>query len=126
MRHVDALSRVSCLSLEDSLKFRLQQAQTHDEWVRVVIKVLEKDSYDNFYIKHGILYKDPPKELVPAIRQGHFSGKKTQEAVEKSFYIPGLLAKVAKVVRSCVECIIAEAKIGKKGSSSRYAKRTDR
>lgn len=32
MRHVDALSRVSCLMLEDSLQYRLQQAQFLDPW----------------------------------------------------------------------------------------------
>ncbi|XP_017481076.1 PREDICTED: uncharacterized protein LOC108370282 [Rhagoletis zephyria] len=75
MRHVDALSRVSCLMLEDSLSHRLKQAQLQDNWIRAVRKVLEKDEYEDYYVKHDILYR---------------------------------------VVKSCVECIITDAKSGKK------------
>lgn len=126
MRHVDALSRVSCLILEDSLSHRLKLAQMDDDWVRAVRAVLENSSYEDFYLKNGILYKDPDTELVvvpekmedeiirTAHNQGHFSTKRTQEAIEKMFFIPRLSAKVARVVRSCIECIVAQAKEGKK------------
>ena len=41
MKHVEALSRVYCLLIEDSLKFRLGEAQKSDVWLRAVHKDLE-------------------------------------------------------------------------------------
>jgi len=46
-------------------------------------------------------------------KQGHFSSKKTQDLIEKSYYIPKLKEKVARVVDSCVECIHVNAKAGR-------------
>lgn len=126
MKHVDALSRVSCLLIEDSVKHRLREAQLKDEWIKAVRRVLEKEEYQDFYVKYDLLFKDSDKELlvVPtdmeeeiiriAHNQGHFAVKRTQDCVEKEFYIPQLAAKVARVVKSCVKCIIMENKAGKK------------
>lgn len=126
MRHVDALSRISCLVLEDTLSQRLKLAQLEDDWIRAVRKVLETSSYEDFYLYNDILFKDPVKTLIvvpskmedeiirAAHNQGHFSTKKTQDAIEKRYFIPQLSAKVTKFVRSCVECIVSEAKAGKK------------
>ncbi|XP_036339729.1 uncharacterized protein LOC118749046 [Rhagoletis pomonella] len=41
MKHEDALSRVSCLMLEDALIHRIRQAQLTDDWIRAVRKALE-------------------------------------------------------------------------------------
>ena len=49
-----------------------------------------------------------------AHRVGHWSAKKTQDYLEKSFYISQIGPKVTNVIRNCVECIIGEAKAGKK------------
>ncbi|XP_037932578.1 uncharacterized protein LOC119667360 [Teleopsis dalmanni] len=64
MRHVDALSRVDCLLMEDALQHRIKEAQLLDEWIRAVRKIIEKSNYDDYYIKCDILYKDPNKELM--------------------------------------------------------------
>lgn len=126
MKHVDALSRVYCLIIEDSLKFRLREAQAEDEWIRAVKKVLEKEQYEDYFLRNEVLYKDPVKEflVVPssmedeiirlAHNQGHFATKKTQDMVEKFYFIPKLSTKVSKIIKSCVECIVIEAKAGKK------------
>lgn len=77
-------------------------------------------------MKNGIVYCDPIKELlvVPSVMeteviklahdQNHFACKKTQELIKKNYYIPNLTKKVAKVVNGCVECIMVDAKRGKK------------
>ncbi|GBP07722.1 hypothetical protein EVAR_72478_1 [Eumeta japonica] len=39
---------------------------------------------------------------------------KTQDYVEKYFFIPGLAAKIPQVIGSCVECLVVNAKLGKK------------
>lgn len=126
MRHVDALSRLSCLMIEDSLKHRIREAQLQDEWVRAVRKVLEDSTYDDFYIQHDILHKDPVRELIVipssveneiitvAHRQGHFAARKTQDLVSRNYFIPNLTKKTEAIVKSCVECIVADAKRGRK------------
>ena len=126
LRHVNALSRISCLMMIDSLRYRVRKAQLQDEWIRAIKKVLELSSYDDYYVKFDLLYKNPDRELIvipssmeqeivqTAHRQGHFASRKTQDLVEKSFYISELKTKVERVVKSCVECIVSEAKRGHK------------
>lgn len=125
MRHVDALSRVSCLIMEDSLRHRIKEAQLKDDWVKVIHQILLTQTYEDFYLKYDIVHKNPAKELVvipssmePEIiemahRQGHFGVKKTSDLIERDFYIPGLHAKVENIVRSCIECIMTASKTGK-------------
>lgn len=49
-----------------------------------------------------------------AHNQGHFAARKTQELVEKYYFIPSLSSKVNRIVKGCIECIITDAKSGKK------------
>lgn len=127
MKHVDALSRVFCLMVEDSLQHRIREAQTQDEFIKCIRTLLETDNkYLDFYVKHGILYKDPIKELIVipssmeqeiikiAHRQGHYAVQKTKDLVERLYHIPNLTPKVHNIVKSCIECLVAEAKSGKK------------
>jgi len=51
--------------------------------------------------------------IMIAHKQGHFAAKKTQDLVEKSYFIPKLKEKVVRVVDSCVECIVFNSKAGK-------------
>lgn len=55
MRHVDAFIRMHYLILEDSLIHRLREAHQQDEWIRAICKVLEKDEYEDFFVKNHIL-----------------------------------------------------------------------
>ncbi|XP_039967878.1 uncharacterized protein LOC120779600 [Bactrocera tryoni] len=48
MRHVDALRRVYCLMIEDSLKFRSTEAQLQDDWIRTIRKALANETYEKF------------------------------------------------------------------------------
>ncbi|XP_037944267.1 uncharacterized protein LOC119677070 [Teleopsis dalmanni] len=126
MKHVDALSRVYCLLLEDSLCHRIKNAQLSDDWTKAMRKILETQNYGDFYLKHDILFKDNVKErmVIPssmeneiieiAHRQGHFGSKKTQDIVEKNYYISNINPKVDKVVRGCIECLVVNSKSGKK------------
>jgi len=88
MKHADALSRVSCFFLSDSITHRLKEAQINDDWTKAVRNLVEKDAYQDFYIQNDVLFKDPTRELlvVPstmeseiiqsAHSQGHFSAEK--------------------------------------------------
>nr|XP_036677421.1 uncharacterized protein LOC118878525 [Drosophila suzukii] len=106
MRHVDALSRVSCYTLTDSLFHRLREAQLLDDWTKVLKSVVKIKGYEDFYIVNEFLFEDPNKELLifPSLmeteiiqnshKKGHFSSNKTEDLIEKSFYIPKLKDKV--------------------------------
>ena len=97
-----------------------------DDWIRAICKILESQSYEDYYFRFGIVHKDPTKELVVvpmsmereiiemAHRQGYFASKKIADLIEKTFYIPRLKPKVEGVVKSCVECIMTEAEANKK------------
>lgn len=72
------------------------------------------------------MHKDPTKELVVipsnmereiielAHRQLHYASKKTADLVARTFYIKNLITKAERVVKNCIECIMAEAKKGKR------------
>jgi len=49
-----------------------------------------------------------------AHRQGHFGIKRTIDLVQRDYYIPDLERKAQTIMKSCVECIVGEAKYGKK------------
>ncbi|GFX92976.1 hypothetical protein TNCV_139201 [Trichonephila clavipes] len=54
-------------------------------------------------------------ELIKLIHEnGHFSVGKTEEIVKQEFFIPNLTNVVKKVIVSCVPCILANKKTGKK------------
>ena len=46
MRHVDALSRASCLMIEDSLRHQVNVVQMEDDWIKAVRKILETGPYE--------------------------------------------------------------------------------
>lgn len=126
MKHVDALSRVYCLLMQDSLRNRIVLAQVSDNWTAVVIKLLEQGVYDDFYMQNGVLCKDPLKELIVipvsmekeiitlAHRQGHFGVKKTVDLIEREYFIPQVSEKVGNIVKSCLDCIMSDTKAGRK------------
>lgn len=64
MRHVDALSRVSCLMLEDSLQHRLQQAQLMDPWIKAVMKILKVVNTRISTSNTGCFVKIPSRNLL--------------------------------------------------------------
>jgi len=126
MKHADALCRVSCFFLSDSITYRLKDAQINDDWTNAARNLVEKDAYQDFYIQNDVLFKDPNRELVvapstmekkiiqSAHSQGHFSARKTQDIIERSYFIPKLKDKADRIVESCIKCIIVNAKAGKK------------
>lgn len=50
--------------MEDSLQHKVTEAQQKDGWIRAVIKILEKEEYEDYYFKYEMLHKDPAKELM--------------------------------------------------------------
>lgn len=130
MPHVDALSRnpvVMTITEEDGIIKRLQNAQRQDKHVEAIRKILQTEEYDDYFLKHDILYKyENGKELfvVPRAMQaeiikkahevGHFSVNKTEEIVKREFYIAKLREKIKSCTENCIPCILGSKKEGRK------------
>lgn len=68
-------------------------------------------------MRKGLAYKDHIKELVvvpEAMEGGIISIAHRQGHLQKSFYISNIATNVGRVGKNCVECIINDAKTGKK------------
>lgn len=124
MRHVDALSRLGMV-IVDTLSHRIKEAQSHDDYLKLIIAMLKVKPYEDYFLKNDVLYKDSSLELVviPSSmedeiirmvhREGHFASRKTQEMLERSYFVKNAKVKIERVIRNCVECILAERKGGK-------------
>lgn len=131
MAHVDALSRNPlpvCMSSErENIVSRIRKAQREDAHLREIIGLAEAEKATGFAMRAGVLFKlvdDEERMVVPRSMQsqiircvhdrGHLSALKTERLVEGEYWMQGLRAKVEKVVQSCVPCILAERKHGRK------------
>lgn len=131
-RHVDALSRnpiPECNIVEtreSGITARLAKAQASDSDIKKVLDQVELGRVDGYAVRGGLLFKEVSGNLcivVPRsmqkqiIRQahekGHFSVAKTKVLLNNDFWIPNVEAKIEKVIRNCIACILAERKQGK-------------
>lgn len=124
MQHVDSLSR-NVLFVNTELHARIKKAQEEDEELKILREILQEKTYKDYYLENGIVYRGLEKKLVlpelmdlEIIRRthgvGHFGKKKIKDIIEKDYYIKGLDSKIEKVISSCVPCILASRKLGKK------------
>lgn len=127
MAHVDALSRAPlCMVVQDSVHLQLLKAQQTDEHIKTIVTLLQTAPHDDYIIKNKLLYKTingvdlivVPDEMQANIiktahERGHFAVLRTQELVNKDFYIPNLRAKVERCIQNCVTCILVNRKRGK-------------
>ena len=132
LSHVDAPSRNPLPEVmlneecENSIIARLIRAQRKDENLRGLLTMAENEKNDDFTMKNGLLYKivnDDDLIVVPrsmqsqVIRQaherGHFAINKTEAILKREYWFQGMRSKVEKVVRNCINCILAERKQGK-------------
>ncbi|KMQ92653.1 blastopia polyprotein [Lasius niger] len=128
MKHVDALSRFPVLyAVATELTVRIRKAQQEDDGTRAIIEILKEKPYEDYTLIDGVLFKFSdgrdllvvPKKLQTEIikdvhEKGHFSTRRTEEAIKQEYYIPNLSTKVAHVIDNCIKCIIVNRKAGKK------------
>ena len=127
MRHVDALSRHTVLSIEvDDITARIVKLQEEDDELNLIKRTILDNNDGEYSLRGGVLYKfvdGVDLLMVPASMEddviknahekGHSSVKKTQDIIEQEYYIPQLKTKVEKYISNCVRCIIANRKEGK-------------
>lgn len=126
MRHVDALSRNAVMILsEDGLIARIKAAQMEDCKLNLIMK--EPELSHGYTLIRGTLHKlvggkDLP--VVPDLMQneiirvvhdkGHLSTKRTEDIIQKNYYIPDLRKKIENNIMNCIPCILANRKSGKR------------
>ncbi|KAL0881567.1 hypothetical protein ABMA27_001398 [Loxostege sticticalis] len=124
MQHVDALSRNICF-VNVELHARIKKAQEEDDGLKVVKEILKEKEYEDYFLENGVLYKGVEKKLVipntmdmeivkKAHEIGHFGKKKIKDIIEQEYYITKLEEKIDRVISTCVPCLLASRKSGKK------------
>lgn len=132
MTHVDALSRnplPTCLLVDEdegALTVKLKRAQQEDPESTRITRLAEQGKVEGYTIRDGLLFRDDggdvrlvvPKSMAyQVIRQaharGHFAASKTEAIVKRDYWIANLREKTEKVVRNCIDCILAEKKQGR-------------
>ncbi|XP_045500927.1 uncharacterized protein LOC123698364 isoform X3 [Colias croceus] len=129
MKHADALSRQpikNIIVLTDTAA-RLRRAHDDDLQIKLIKKVLEKESYDDYVLENGMLWKIKdgnklmvvPKKMQNEIirnhhENGHFGCVKTEELINRNYYMENLKEKIKTNIDNCVECILNSNKRGKK------------
>lgn len=128
MRHVDALSRFPVLyAVATELTTRIRKAQQKDDGVRAINEILKEKPYEDYTLIDGVLFKfcngrdllvilkELQTEIIKdAHGKGHYSTKRTEEAIKQEYYITNLSTKVTRVNDNCIKCIIINRKAGKK------------
>lgn len=131
MTHVDALSRnplPECLVVrqDNGITFKIRRAQQKDDETRRVFERTEEGKMSDYVVRGGLLFKVIdgdvrlviPKKLQSQIiqqthRNGHFAAAKTEKLLKRDYWFPAIKSKTEKIIANCVECILAERKLGK-------------
>lgn len=132
MAHVDALSRnpLPCVLTidenEEGLIVKLKKAQREDSEIKKIIDLAERNPSNNYIVRDGLLFKtidDDVLLVVPkfmqtqvirrAREQGHFSINKIELLVKRDYWFADMRAKVEKIIRNYVTCILSKRKQGK-------------
>lgn len=113
--------------IEDKFIALIRNKQNADERLKLIKQILKTEPYKDYLIEDDILKKNlgsnkvivqPSSMHTETIRRihenGHFGSKKMTERIKEKFYIPKLQEKVDSFIKSCISCILAEKKKGKK------------
>lgn len=127
MKHADALSRHPVSLIITETTARLKKAQEEDDKIKTIKKLLEHGPHEDYVLENGILCKEnagarlivvPKKMQTEIIRKnherGHFGIVKTEELIQREYYIDNLKDKIKTVINNCIECILISHKRGKK------------
>ena len=105
---------------------RLRKAQREDPDIRETFELVESEQADGYTIRGDVLFKEVEGDIflvVPksmrtqvikrAHENGHFAAGKTEAVLKRDYWFQNMREKVDKVVRYCVDCILAERKQGR-------------
>lgn len=138
MKHVDALSRYPVMFVTtNEILAKMKKAQYDDGKVALIIKVLEREPYEDYFLKSGLLYKSQngldlvvvPEsmhdEIIRTIHQKcHVAASIIKQQIKQEYFIPNLRSKVEHCIANCISCILTNRKTGKReGFSSSYRER---
>ncbi|KAL0811971.1 hypothetical protein ABMA28_009369 [Loxostege sticticalis] len=104
---------------------RIKKAQEEDDGLKIVKEILKEKKYEDYFLENAVLYKGVEKKLVipktmdmEIVKKtheiGHFGKKKIKDIIEQEYYITKLEEKIDRVISTCVPCLLASRKAGKK------------
>ena len=121
MKHVDALSRVTNISIveDNPLEVSLSVSQGQDPKIKELIVKLEAQEDSNFEMRNGLVCKKIEDNLlfyVPAHMEnnviyryhdgmGHLSLEKTQNTIKQNYWFPKTKEKIQCHIKNCLKCI---------------------
>ncbi|XP_076278315.1 uncharacterized protein LOC143208116 [Lasioglossum baleicum] len=130
MRHVDALSRyplpvsMSIVEEEASVIHKIRKAQADDKELQE--RISRVNDAEKYVRENGLLYRLVDNEqllVVPKAMQayvirlvherGHFAVAKTEQLLRRDYWFDSMRPKIEKVIRSCLQCVLAERKTGR-------------
>lgn len=133
MQHVDALSRhplpatMIIRECESSIAEKIRRCQDVDQDLKKLKEQVNQNEIKGYCVSNGLLLKIVNGEeliVVPKLmqvglirqthEQGHFSSDKTIKLIKDNYWFLNMQGQVAKVIRNCIACILAEKKSGKK------------
>lgn len=129
MMHVDALSRNPAKGVmlvsesKEGFICRFRRVQQEDEELRRILDLTKEHAIEGFIERNGLLLREINNELLMVVpnslqtqvirqahEQGHFATNKTEAIVQRDYWFRGMRENVEKVVRNCINCILAERK----------------
>lgn len=126
MKHVDALSRNAVMTIvEDSIVAKVRTTQVDDSNLNAFRGALKIKPIDELTLSGGILYKfDDGRDLLVVLdsmqdkilqlinQKNYLSAKRTEDIIQKEYFIPDLKKKIDKfiVYTNCISCILANRK----------------
>ena len=126
MRHADALSRNIVGVMVNKVTIQIEKMQQDDEKIRAILKVLEKQPFDDYFVRNNVLYKIKngieliviPKKMQTGIikeihERGHFSATKVEIILCQEYFINNAIKKIKSIINNCIPCILSERKVGK-------------
>lgn len=127
MKHVDALSRMETMLIDEGILQTIRNAQKKDDECQVLTQLLEKGPHKNYVIRDGIIYDfddgyyrlKVPHDMVNSVLTGihgdnHISRRRMEMAAKQEYQIKDLAKRIDAIVNNCITCILATRKNGKK------------
>lgn len=104
-----------------------------------MFELLKTRPYDDYFLRNEVLYKNSmgfellvvPNGLEAEVfklihSNGHWGVKKVEEIIKQQYFIKSLKEKIAKCIKNCIPCILAERKHGKQEELLHTVEKGDR
>jgi len=105
----------------DSVTVKFRRAQQDDDNVKKMFDAVKRRNNDDYVIKNDLLFKKHNGDILLVVSKtmrtqvikqahngGHFSVTKTEALLLRDYWMSNIKAKIVKVIKNCVACILVE------------------